>query len=77
MKKRFSVPYSDPRWWWGGDFVPLCFGCAHFDGMVNGKVRCAAFPDGIPKAVFRGEHKEPVDGDHGIQFTPYEGTDPL
>ena len=72
MKKRFEVPFSDPRWWWGGDYTPKCFECAHFQGMVDGKVRCTAFPDGIPKEVFRGSHREPIEGDHGIQFTPYE-----
>lgn len=72
MKKRFEVPFSDPRWWWGGNYTPKCFECAHFQGMVDRKVRCAAFPDGIPIEVFRGIHNEPVDGDHGIRFVPYE-----
>lgn len=72
MKKRFEVPFSDPRWWWGGNYTPKCFECAHFQGMVGRKVRCAAFPDGIPIEVFRGIHNEPVDGDHGIRFVPYE-----
>ena len=73
MKKRFPVPFSDPRWWWQETTpVPKCFDCGHFQGMVDGKVRCAAFPDGIPKEVFRGTHTEPVEGDHGIRFTPYK-----
>lgn len=36
---------------------------------------CAAFPDGIPDAVFFGEldHRQPVDGDHGIRFLAKPG----
>jgi hypothetical protein len=32
---------------------------------------CAAFPDGIPNAVYANvlDHREPVDGDHGIRWT--------
>ena len=31
---------------------------------------CAAFPDGIPDAVFgnRLDHREPINGDHGIRW---------
>jgi hypothetical protein len=31
---------------------------------------CAAFPEGIPDGVFAGvvDHREPVDGDHGIRW---------
>lgn len=72
MKKRFPVPYSDPRWWWGGPGIPPCFECEHFQGMVDNAIRCAAFPDGIPNEVFGSPHTEPVEGDHGIQFTPYK-----
>lgn len=74
MKKRFSVPYSDPRWWWEGTFIPVCFECAHFEGMVKGKPRCKAFPDGVPRELICSEtfrHHSSVSGDHGIRFEPY------
>jgi hypothetical protein len=31
---------------------------------------CTAFPDGIPDEVYYNEldHRQPVDGDHGIRF---------
>jgi len=36
---------------------------------------CDAFPDGIPEAVFGNEldHRQPVDGDHGIRFEAKPG----
>lgn len=43
-----------------------CLNCAHYDG----EQKCAAFPKGIPEAVFDDavDHTVPVDGDNGIQF---------
>ena len=34
--------------------------------------KCKAFPDGIPNKILAGKnnHLEPVEGDHGILFTP-------
>jgi hypothetical protein len=31
---------------------------------------CAAFPDGIPKSVFRNgaDHRQPYSGDHGLRW---------
>ena len=74
MDTRFQAPYSNPRWWWGGDYVPVCFDCAHFQVRVHGKPRCDAFPDGIPKEMFKrgATHDSPIPGDHGIQFEPRE-----
>jgi len=43
-----------------------CERCTHHRGWRN----CAAFPDGIPDALwnaYRG-HREPFPGDNGIQF---------
>ena len=53
MDRRFKVPYSNPRWWWNGDYVPICFDCSYFQGMIKGKPRCEALPDGIPKEMFK------------------------
>lgn len=38
--------------------------------MNSGIPVCAAFPDGIPKEIWRGDnnHTKPYQGDHGIQF---------
>lgn len=42
-----------------------CQCCRHRDGW-----KCAAFPDGIPGPVMRGEqlHFDPLEGDHGIRY---------
>lgn len=36
---------------------------------------CAAFPAGIPDAIYNNEvdHRQPVDGDHGLQWIPRDG----
>ncbi len=44
MPERFREPHSHPRWWWVNDFVPSCFECAHFDGMVKGEAQVCSFP---------------------------------
>lgn len=50
----------------------LCWGCERFreDGTT-----CDAFPDGIPESILLGgaDHREPVDGDHGMQFEQTPG----
>lgn len=74
MDKRFTEPYSNPRWWWINGFTPACFNCTHFFGRVKGKPRCHAFPDGIPNEIIlspESTHDKPYPGDHGIQFKEY------
>jgi len=50
--------------------APICYECAHFRTNREEGLVCKAFPKGIPDAVlFQGsDHKEPLEGDHGIQF---------
>ena len=74
MDERFKEPYSNPRWWWAGDYIPYCFDCAHFRGAVKGKIVCAAFPDGIPPELCdKGRlHDGPYPGDNGIYFEEYK-----
>lgn len=42
--------------------------------MIRRKVRCTAFPDGIPKELtLEGTlHDTPFPGDNGIQFEQFE-----
>ena len=41
----------------------------------TGDLKCLAFPEGIPEEILLGKvgHKEPYDGDHGIQFELVDG----
>lgn len=74
MDTRFKEPYSEPRWWWGNSFCPVCFYCAHFYGRIKGKPRCKAFLDGIPREIIvspTAKHDEPYPGDNGIRFEQY------
>lgn len=49
---------------------PMCMGCQHLhQGFV---LTCDAFPARIPDDILdsRVDHRQPVKGDHGIQFAP-------
>jgi hypothetical protein len=48
--------------------APMCVVCVH----RNDDGSCAAYPDGIPNAIYLegAEHRKPYPGDHGITFTP-------
>jgi len=53
----------------------MCDLCRHsrHDGT------CAAFPDGIPEVILpeqQVDHRQPVEGDHDIQFEAREDIDP-
>lgn len=48
----------------------LCRACTRLRQPADGLTHCAAFPDGIPFEIIGlgGDHREPVDGDHGLRF---------
>lgn len=54
----------------------ICTKCVHFgayDTEENSAlVTCEAFPNGIPDEILRVgyDHRQPFEGDGGIQFTP-------
>ena len=58
----------------------ICFNCKHWidpdpDTPMEERVaKCQAFPDGIPDEILSTDiiHKEPYEGDGGIQFEPAE-----
>ena len=54
--------------------APVCLGCKHFHREAKEGLTCDAFPEGIPDSILQGDsdHREPVEGDHGIQFEPLE-----
>jgi hypothetical protein len=45
-----------------------CWFCRHYRN--DRPATCSAFPKGIPEQIWQGrdEHRQPVEGDRGIQF---------
>ena len=60
---------------WGDDNSPeavgICHMCKHKYSVSPG---CAAYPSDIPMDILLGriDHRDPVNGDNGIQFEPIE-----
>ncbi len=50
--------------------APQCLSCRHLDRDNLDTRTCAAFPEGIPAAIFerRADHAQPFPGDRGIRF---------
>lgn len=58
--------------------MPMCGYCKHWYPREPMAPRlCTAFPDGIPDAILHWEfdHRQPMEGDHGIQFEVREGSE--
>lgn len=71
---RYTEPYSNPRWWFAGSKFPQCFSCKHFYGRVKGKMRCKAYPKGIPAELSSNkvDHTTPYADDNDIMFEAAE-----
>jgi len=50
--------------------APICMRCVHLEKEPTGPLRCDAYPDGVPEAIWQSvaDHTKPYKGDHGIQF---------
>lgn len=52
-----------------------CYNCIHY---LHHQI-CSAFPDGIPTNIWQlvDNHRSPVTGDHGLQYSRKPYPDPL
>lgn len=58
--------------------IPQCVDCLHLNRDTKPPT-CTAFPNGIPETILVNEvdHREPVRGDHGIQFVALAGRESI
>jgi hypothetical protein len=59
---------------------PICGGCKHLNRTNPRPLldpKCDAFPQGIPWDVLlsKVDHRQPLTGDHGVEFEPVEPSD--
>ena len=58
--------------------APICLSCKHLNSLlVDGRMKCTAFPAGIPDDILRSrhDHRKPHVGDLGIRFSQVVGDD--
>lgn len=52
--------------------IPVCESCTHLQPNPDGSgtLVCAAFPDGVPDAIYVDgfDHRQPFDGDGGVRW---------